>query len=283
VARGSSPEPVAPKPAATVVLARDLAHGDGIEVFLVQRHGAMGFMGGVHVFPGGTLSADDFGERVQARIAEPAEQQVVRPWRPELGREHAIGLAVTAIRETFEEAGILLGGIPPATDLAALRARLLAGEAFAALLEESGLNLRLDVLRPLSRWVTPKLEPKRYDTLFYLARCPDDQRAEHDRQETVAGVWLTPAAALDRRRGGEIRLAPPTARTLDGLRGVRSVEAALAGAAAAAPPRIEPVVHIDGDEVWVLLPGDPDHPDRERALEGATRELLRRAERTKSG
>lgn len=277
-----SDAPATPRPAATVVLARDRPEG-GVEIFLVQRHGNMGFMGGMHVFPGGTLSPDDVGERMRSRIADAAEERVVRPWGGGVEREHALGLAVAAIRETFEEAGVLLCPVADATTLAPLRARLLAGDAFATLLEEAGLWLRLDVLTPLSRWITPKLEPRRYDTLFYLARAPATQHAAHDEQETIAGAWLSPDAALAKSRHGEIRLAPPTARTLEGIRDAPSVDAALANAARKTPPSIEPIIRVVGDEVWILYPGDPEHPDREAVFEGPTRVVLRSTGVAKSG
>jgi 8-oxo-dGTP pyrophosphatase MutT (NUDIX family) len=274
----------APKPAATVVLARDRAEG-GIEIFLVQRHGGMGFMGGMHVFPGGTLSVGDTSDAMRARIEEPAETRVVHPWGEGVGRERAIALAVAAIRETFEEAGVLLCHAVDAGALRSMRTRLLAGDAFATLLEEAGLRLRLDVLTPLSRWITPKLEPKRYDTLFFLARAPGAQHAEHDRHETIAGAWLAPDDALAKASAGEIRLAPPTSRTIEGLRNASSIDVAVERALARTPPRVEPVLRVHGDEVWILYPGDPDHPDRDVVFEGPTRIVLRRGDakaRTKS-
>lgn len=278
-----SGEPATPRPAATVVLARDCAEG-GVEIFLVQRHGNLGFMGGMHVFPGGTLSPDDLGEHMRSRILDAAEERVVRPWGASIDRERAIGLAVAAIRETFEEAGVLLCPAADATTLAPLRTRLLAGgDAFPALLEEAGLVLCLDVLTPLSRWITPALEPKRYDTLFFLARAPVAQHAAHDERETIAGVWLSPDAALAKSRQGEIRLAPPTARTLEGIRSAASVDAALARAARGTPPRIEPIIRVSGDEVWILYPGDPEHPEAEAVFEGPTRVVLRTKAGAKSG
>lgn len=277
-----SGEAATPRPAATVVLARDSTEG-GVEIFLVQRHGNLGFMGGMHVFPGGTLAADDLGERMRARILDAAEERVVRPWGGGVERERAIGLAVAAIRETFEEAGVLLCHAADATALAPLRTRLLAGDAFPALLEEAGLVLCLDVLTPLSRWITPALEPRRYDTLFFLARAPVAQHAAHDEHETIAGVWLSPDAALAKSRQGEIRLAPPTARTLEGIRSAVSVDAALARAAHATPPCIEPIIRVSGNEVWILYPGDPEHPEPEAVFDGPTRVVLRTTGGAKSG
>lgn len=267
--------PATPRPAATVVLARDRSAG-GIEVLLVQRHGSIGFMGGMYVFPGGTLNASDRDDALLAHLAAEDAERLVERWGRGIDRSLALGLAVTAVRETFEEAGVLLGSDTQAELRAALRARLLAGEGFATLLAEGGVNLRLDALVPLSRWITPAFEPKRYDTLFFLARAPLDQFAEHDQGETVASAWLSPEEALAKRDAGEMRVAPPTARTLEGLCDAESVDAARARVEGVRPPLVEPIIRVEGDEVVILYPGDPEHPERERAFAGPTRHVLRR-------
>jgi 8-oxo-dGTP pyrophosphatase MutT (NUDIX family) len=263
------------RPAATVVLARD-ASGGGIEVYLIERQRSMGFMGGMHVFPGGKVADADASAQIAARIADAAEGARAEAWGGDLDAQEVLARAVAAIRETFEEAGVLLGIGACGIDLGRLRARLLAGDALAALLQEAGLVLHLAALQPLARWVTPEREPVRFDTSFFLARAPHDQSAEHDRKEAASGVWLGPRAALEASAAGRIRLAPPTARTLETLCETPSVERALAQARSAAPKLIAPIIRELGDQLVLLLPGDPEHPVRERALPGPTRQVLRR-------
>lgn len=270
---------VEPKPASTVVLARDCAQG-GIEVFLVQRHGGMGFMGGMHVFPGGKISADDGSERMRALIVD-HERQHARHcvWGSDVPAPESLARAVAAVRETFEEAGVLLAE-PAALArahalLAGLRSRVLAGESFVALLEHAELTLELGVLQPLSRWITPAGERQRFDTTFYVARAPDDQLADHDRTESVAGEWLTPEQAAEAARNGRIRLAPPTALTLESLAGAASVDAALALAAGRPPPTVLPILKAIDSDLVILYPGDPEHPVKTPAFAGPTRRVLR--------
>ena len=155
------------------------------------------------------------------------------------------------------------------------RARLLAGTAFADVLDALAVQLRLGGLQPLSRWITPESEPVRFDTSFYLARAPGDQVAEHDHRESVAALWVSPSEALERAESGVIRLAPPTTRTLEGLVAEVSVDAALARAAQRVPPQVLPVIRTVGDEVMIFYPGDPEHPVAEPALPGPTRRVLR--------
>lgn len=266
--------PVTPRPAATVVLLRDAREG-GIEIYLVQRHASIGFMGGMHVFPGGKVCPGDESPAMRACVRDAA---MLRgdAWGDDIDVSAAFARTVAAARETFEEAGVLLGlGAPPAT-LVALRRRLLAGEEFATLLSEESLSLQLASLEPLSRWITPDSEPVRFDTSFFLARAPHDQDADHDRMEAIDALWITPARALEVAARGEIRLAPPTARTLESLRDASSVEAAYALARSRPPPIVLPLIRPIGDELVLLYPGDPDHPLKTPALEGPTRRVLRK-------
>lgn len=266
--------PATPRPASTVVLARDCAAG--IEIYLVQRHGSMGFMGGMHVFPGGKVAPGDAVAAMHARVADAESSPRHAEWGPDVSVEAARARAVAGVRETFEEAGVLLAPVPAGTDLGVLRRRLLAGEDFAALLEEASCFLYLAWLEPLARWITPEREPVRFDTSFYVARAPDEQRAEHDQKESIAGVWLTPNAALDASTAGSIRLAPPTARTLEGFVGAGSVEVAMALARRRPPPLIQPVIRSGPEGAEILYPGDPEHPDKDPVFAGPTRRLLRK-------
>ena len=273
---GAEREARVPAPAATVVLVRDRVP-DGIEILLVQRHAGMGFMGGMHVFPGGKVAASDASPLTSACVDAGTADPALCGWGPELDPLAVRSRAIAAIRETFEEAGVLLGcGAAPA-DLGELRARLLAGAAFHELLAGCGLRLELRALQPLSRWITPETEGTRFDTSFYVARAPEAQQADHDRGESVASGWFAPTDALDQSRSGRIRLAPPTALTLEGFLGVRSADEALAVAASRPPPVILPILRVLGEEWVILYPGDPEHPVQTPAFAGPTRRVLRRA------
>jgi 8-oxo-dGTP pyrophosphatase MutT (NUDIX family) len=277
---GLARSPESPRAASTVVLLRDGTgsadrEARGIEVFLVQRHGSMGFMGGMHVFPGGKVADADTRAALGARTAD-AECVATHRWGDDVDDETAFARAAAAIRETFEEAGVLLCAQPLGPIAARERARLLAGTAFADVLDALAVQLQVGALQPLSRWITPESEPVRFDTSFYLARAPGDQVAEHDHRESVAALWVSPGDALARAESGAIRLAPPTARTLEGLAEEPSVDSALQRAAQRSPPLVMPVIRTVGDEVMIFYPGDPEHPVAERALPGPTRRVMRR-------
>lgn len=260
-----------PRDAATVVLLRDEA--EGFSVFMVRRHQKSGFMAGAYVFPGGTLDEADRDPRVLARMAGRSAVEAARL----LGEdepERSLGLHVAALRETFEEAGVLLANALGDAPLAPLRARLHGGEPFLTILDELDVSLRADALTPWARWITPTVERRRYDARFFIARAPESQEAAHDRIEVTAGEWLSPVAALERWEAGEIQLPPPTLRTLEQLRGYATIDAALADARTRTPPVVMPVFRQLGDLMALTLPGDPEHPERERTIEGPTRFVL---------
>lgn len=271
-------EPVEPRDAATVILVRDdpssPGASPGFAVFMVRRHKKSGFMGGAHVFPGGTLDASDRAGGTLARVRG-LEATAAGASLGEEDLDRALGLYVAAIRETFEEAGILLAEGAESIDLEATRARLHGGEDFAALALEHGLTLRADQLVPWSRWVTPLMERRRYDARFFLARAPHEQEAAHDRIEVTEGEWLRPAEALEKWERGAILLPPPTLRTLEELTAFESVDAAVEAARAKAPPKVVMPHFVQLEDTAALtLPGDPEHPVKERRIAGPTRFVL---------
>ncbi|MDX1673498.1 MAG: NUDIX domain-containing protein [Longimicrobiales bacterium] len=219
-------EPAEARPAATVVLMRDGEAGP--EVLLLRRHRRSGFVPGAWVFPGG---------RVDAADGDPALLDRCRG----LGPNPEPSFWMAALREAFEETGVLLARRPDdeagdwvpaaASDrtIEALRRTLMDDEA--TLLDVvARLEARLDA-RPMvhaAHWVTPVVEPRRYDTHFFVAAVPDGRAARPDPREMVDAVWLTPTAALDRFEAGSLPMVFPTVRTLESLAGHRSTDAVLA-------------------------------------------------------
>lgn len=269
-----------PLPAATVILLRDTARG--LEVLLVQRHAATAFMGGAYVFPGGKLDPSDSAEAVRVRCVSDSDAALLAALGPTENVDATIARAlhVAAARETFEEAGVLLGTSPRSTaEIAAARARLNARAAWAEVL--SDLDARLDLRRlvPLSRWITPAVERKRFDARFFLCAVSheESERASSEAHETVASRWLSPTEAIDLHLAATIDLPPPTLRTLELLGSYARAEAAIDAARATAPPLVRPVFHAPADG-WILaLPGDPLHPEAAPVLGGTTRFVCRDA------
>jgi 8-oxo-dGTP pyrophosphatase MutT (NUDIX family) len=258
-----------PAPSATVVLLRDA--GDDLEVFLQRRHGRSDVLGGAYVFPGGKADAAD--RAWVARLDRPAAELHALLGEPELAREEAAALFVTAIREAFEEAGLLLADVGPdaaRTHWAALR----AGTSFHALLAPLPVRLAASALQPWSRWITPTLSSvgrKRFDTRFFIATVPPGQEPAHDEHEATESVWLAPRAALRQYWEGAIDLAPPQIMSLTHLARHRSVASVMAQARTRQPPCIRPEPReVDGVRV-LCYPGDPWHTEREQFLPGPTR------------
>lgn len=261
-----------PLPSSTVMVLRDAL--DGLEVLLMRRHADSGVLGGAHVFPGGKLDAAD---RAWSSLACDASPEVFRDAlaEPELEGSMALGLYAAAVRETFEECGLLLG-LPPeaALRVADLRERVRLGRSLAEGLQDSGLPVAFSALRPWSRWVTPRVPTmmrKRFDTRFFVAVAPPEQTVAHCTFETTEAVWLSPRAALSRCWSGEIDLAPPQIMSLGELSRLESVAAAMALAGSRRPPLIEPEsLDVAGDRV-ICYPGDPQHSVREAFWAGPTR------------
>ena len=160
--------PEAPRDASTVVLIRD-TRGIGVEVFLMRRHAQVGFLGGMHLFPGGKVEAADRDPALHALIQ--AHDVAEAPYR--LGEDvdvpTALGLFMAAFRETFEESG-LIPGAPPTMETARLAARARLGETgFLEAVRGLGAPLDLDAMEPFSRWITPLVETRRFDTRFFVA------------------------------------------------------------------------------------------------------------------
>lgn len=247
------------KHASTVVVLRP---GDwGPEILFVCRQQSMRFMGGAHVFPGGKLDATDYAAAALESIPAEVRARAARALEPSpgqtLGADEAVGLHVAALRELFEEAGVLVSEPAPAPRvLAALRARLAKEpRAFAPALAEHGLRPAIERLAYVAHWVTPTTEPRRFDTRFFVTSLPMGQEAEVDLGESSACVWLTPAQALARHRAREIVLVPPTLRTVEAFERQHGVSSA-----GDRPVRaLLPKTVTSGESLTNLLPWDPEY------------------------
>jgi 8-oxo-dGTP pyrophosphatase MutT (NUDIX family) len=274
-----SPDPasVPIRPAATVMLVRDAADGEGLEVFMLRRTLSAAFASGMYVFPGGRVDDADHADELEA-ICDGLDDATASAL---LGIERG-GLAfwVAAIRECFEEAGVLLarhvdGGSGPgdvvrfddpevAARFEAAREHVHGGtRSLVELCEAEGLVLTTDAMHFVSHWLTPVGESRRFDTRFFLARAPQAQEPLHDDTETIDSIWTRPGDALARHRAGELALLPPTIANLEFLLPHATADAAMAaGAAVGTPPLILPKLRLDanGRLVGVALPTDPDYP-----------------------
>lgn len=247
--------PPVPKPSATVVLLRD--SGAGPEAYLLRRRTSMAFAAGMYAYPGGGVDPRD----AQAEIgwAGPGPQE----WADRLGTDAATAQAVVcaAVRETFEEAGVLLAG-PDATstaaprDWSAERAALEAHElSFADFLREHGLLLRSDLLGCWAHWVTPAFEERRFDTWFFVAALPPGQQAADEVGEADRVAWLTPADAVRGWEQGSYGMLPPTVTV---LRELRPLGTAAQAVEAADERSLEPILgraEVRGDRLTVRWPG----------------------------
>lgn len=251
--------PVTPVAAATVVLVRD---GDPWECYMVRRHVKSEFAADVYVFPGGKVDpADD----------DPDVRNVVTQLD---GREEAdasLSMRLAAIRELFEEAGVLLASregrsvrftAEVAQRLSAYRRQVHAGElSMLALARQEDLQFDVDRLRPISRWITPQGMPRRFDTVFFVARIPAQQTPLHDAVETSAGEWISPPDALERSARGSFPLVFATEKHLERLSRFPTVDDLLQSVT---PADLEPVtpkvLHTDAGPTF-LLPGDDGYDD----------------------
>jgi 8-oxo-dGTP pyrophosphatase MutT (NUDIX family) len=258
--------------AASVVMLRDAPAG--LEVFLVKRHGLSDVLGGAYVFPGGKVDAEDARLDMAAHLDAPPAALHAALGEPELGEIDAAAIYVAALREAFEESGVLYAHGGNARAAAVAAALLREGRAFDEVLATMSLRLHTASLQPWSRWITPRVGAvvrKRFDTRFFLARVPEGQIATHDDHEATESVWLAPRVALEQYRDAAIELAPPQIMSLAHLARHPSVESALAQARLRKPPLVLPEAFEHDGERVVCYPGDERHSVHERALPGPTR------------
>lgn len=257
--------PVTPRPAAAIVLLRGHEPSDEpsggaeafVEVFMVRRHVRNEFAPDVFVFPGGSVTPEDREAELLPDLCAPVGEGATT-----LGS----GFRAAALRECFEEAGVLLARRGAralaitdedtgrfATYRAALQAHAVG---IAAVAKDEGLTLATDALLHWAHWITPAAWSMRFDTHFFLAAMPAAQEAAHDRLETTAGVWVTPEDALARFERGEFPLVFATVHQLRELRGLPGVAEALRRFAGTTPKTILPRIVERGGTNVILLPGE---------------------------
>jgi 8-oxo-dGTP pyrophosphatase MutT (NUDIX family) len=226
-------EAVAARPASTILLLRDGAsddkgRGEEIEVFMMVRHHEIEFSSGALVFPGGSVDAGDSDIIARPELYSGGERN----------DSAELSFKIAAIRETFEESGILLARPRSSNELveakqaAEIEARHRAAlserkTTFLEVLADSGMVLALDALVPYARWITPEGMPKRFDTWFFLAAAPPEQLGAHDGRESTDSLWLSPREAIAGGASGRFKLPFPTTRNLIKLGKQPNVKAAL--------------------------------------------------------
>lgn len=286
--------PAVPRDAATIMLVRDAhdSRSETLEVCMVRRHLNSDFVGGAYVFPGGKVDAADREAPAAEVCTGRTDDQASEILDVESG-----GLAfwVAALRECFEEAGVLLAyrvgasdsGLVDASDpevrhrLASMRLALNRREIdFLDACREEGLSLAVDRVHYFSHWIAPELAPKRYDTRFFVAALPPGQVPVHDDYETVDTVWVRPAEALERASAGEFDLIFPTMKNLQAIGRFSTSEELLSAALAVERvPTILPRVVADDRGFRILLPGDPGYEETMSAS-GPDRDQGRPADRS---
>ena len=255
--------PVEARPASSVLLLRD--SGAGLQVYLLRRRTSMAFAGGMHAFPGGEVDPRDGDDEGLGWLGRPPSW-----WADRLATSEAAarGFVCAAVRETFEESGVLLvtgdDGVPapPAgSDWEADRRALVERRlALSDLLDRRGLAVRSDVLAPWAHWVTPRFEPRRYDTWFFLAALPLGQRARDLSGEADQVTWMRPVDAVSAAERGEVVMLPPTWSVLEDLVAYGTVAEALDAAEARSLATVTPGWVDDRAGIRLLLPGDPGYP-----------------------
>ncbi len=276
--------PVTLRDAATVILVRDAPEDGGepsIEVCMLRRNLDSEFVAGVYVFPGGAVDPEDYGDDIEALC----------PGRTDAEASALLGIPsgglafwVAALRECFEEAGVLLAFRPAdqggdevrrldTTDPASLARFVIYRDALNAgttrlldVCRTEGLALDVGSVHYVSHWITPELAPRRYDTRFFITAAPSGQVARHDDGETIASIWIRPREALSRFHDGEIELLPPTIENLRNIARFHTTGEAMAWAEQVTEiPVVLPIVLIEDGQVLILRPGDEGYEEAAEA------------------
>jgi 8-oxo-dGTP pyrophosphatase MutT (NUDIX family) len=273
-------DPQQPRAASTVVLVR--AHGTGFQVYLLKRSGQSGFFPGTYVFPGGTVASEDRDADLWLRHSDLDLPGVEKGLGGILPATEMLAYGVAAIRETFEEGGVLLASRSQETDsgLQAIgetrKVKRLSKGWFREWAVSGGWHLQLSRLAPWAHWITPEAFKPRFDTRFFLAFVPAHQECSPDKEETTHGIWVTPEQGLEANLRGETPLSPPTLVTLHELLQHNMLnelrkEVSRRGWG---EPRLPRVIPVEKGAV-ILEPWDPMIHEKEGGLDlAALRELV---------
>ena len=264
--------PATPLDAATVILLRETPAANPFELLLMRRHAKQRFMGKAFVYPGGQLDPADCNPGLAAFASGIRAEDVKRRLNePDLPNEKALGLLFAAVRETFEESGVLLARSISGKDIDFNNKKI--RERFAEyrtlihqhemtledLAEKEGLFFKLKDLIPFAHWVTPEAERRRFDTRFFLARMPFGQEPVHDSMEMTETLWTTPGKAFSKHNAGEILLMPPTLKTIDEMACRSSVSELLSWASSTTIRTIMPQISSEGESIIIKFPHDPEY------------------------
>jgi 8-oxo-dGTP pyrophosphatase MutT (NUDIX family) len=244
--------PAATRPAATIVLLRD--GSAGMELLLMRRSRKAGFVPGAYVFPGGRVDGSDFTPETLDRLDGLTTEEAAGRLELHDADPPAISYYLAALREAFEETGILVGlrsdGSAPPTaaedpSVDRIRDALMQDElTFAAALHELDARIEGDAVEYIAHWITPTPEPRRYDTRFFAARVADGATPIVDPREMTDALWVTPSRALEGLDRGEIPMVFPTIKTIEQLTHFDTTEAALEGYAGSPVRTILPTLVV---------------------------------------
>jgi 8-oxo-dGTP pyrophosphatase MutT (NUDIX family) len=261
---------VIPKNAATVILLRE-QEPDGFDAFLLKRHEKSSFMGGNYVYPGGRVDRNDGSVETRSLSKGMTLEEAIKIFGGVFSPEESFAHWIAAIRELFEEAGVLLA-YDHKGDLLQIRNReerekflhyreLLQKDeiSFSEMAQKENLLFALDQLHYYAHWVTPEAQPKRFDTRFFLARCPSGQEASPDQKETTAGIWIAPRKALEENRKGDVILSPPTLKTLEDLSRFKTREDIFHSLKKEDIRPVLPILTRISDTPLIIFPWDPEY------------------------
>jgi len=262
--------PVTPKNAATVILLRD-KKPEGFDVFLLKRHEKSSFMGGNFVYPGGRVDRDDGSLEICSFSKGVTFDEAQKVLGGSFSPEESVAHWIAAIRELFEEAGVLLAydqkgnlfQIKNQDDREKFlyyRGLLQKRElGICDIAQKEGLLFALDQLKYYAHWITPEARTERFNTRFFLARYPLGQEASHDQKETTVGAWITPRKALEENLNGEVALSPPTLKTLEDLSRFKTIDEVLNSLKREDVKPILPVLTKVSTGPLILFPWDPEY------------------------
>jgi 8-oxo-dGTP pyrophosphatase MutT (NUDIX family) len=259
-----------PKNAATVILLKE-KESEGFDVFLLKRHEKSSFMGGNFVYPGGRVDRDDGSLEICSFSKGITFDEAHKILGGTTSPEESFAHWIAAIRELFEEAGVLLaydqeGNLfqirnqDEQAKFLSYRESLQKGVLTACkMAQKEKLLFALDQLHYYAHWITPEARSERFDTRFFLARYPSGQDASHDQKETTAGIWITPQKALEENLKGEVFLSPPTLKTLEDLSRFKTIDEVFTSLKNMKIRPILPILTKITSGPLIIFPWDPEY------------------------